>query len=158
MTDLPRLLGSLAEVGVRFIIVGGMAGVAHGSARVTFDLDCVYARDADNITRLARALAPFQPVLRGAPAGLPFRFDEPTIQAGLNFTLDTSAGPIDFLGEVAGGGHYEALLPETVELQVFGIRCRVVTLPRLIALKRAAGRPRDLDAIAELEALQQESR
>ncbi|MFM7136079.1 MAG: hypothetical protein ACKO1M_03285 [Planctomycetota bacterium] len=155
MTDLPQLLGSLAEEGVRFIIVGGMAGVAHGSARVTFDVDCVYARDADNITRVARALAAFQPTLRGAPAGLPFRFDEPTIQAGLNFTLDTTAGPIDFLGEVAGGGRYEALLPDTVELQVFGIRCRVVTLPRLIALKRAAGRPRDLDAIAELETLWQ---
>ena len=158
MTDLPGLLGSLADAGVRFIIVGGMAGVAHGSARVTFDIDCVYARDADNIARLARALSPFQPTLRGAPVGLPFRFDEPTIDAGLNFTLDTTAGPIDFLGEVAGGGRYEALLPETVELQVFGIRCRVVTLPRLIALKRAAGRPRDLDAIAELEALRQEPR
>lgn len=157
MTDLPGLLGSLADTGVRFIIVGGMAGVAHGSARVTFDIDCVYARDTDNIARLARALLPFQPTLRGAPAGLPFRFDEPTIHAGLNFTLDTTAGPIDFLGEVAGGGRYEALLPETIELQVFGICCRVVTLPRLIALKRAAGRPRDLDAIAELEALRQES-
>lgn len=156
MTDLPRLLGSLAEAGVRFIIVGGMAGVAHGSSRVTFDIDCVYARDADNIARVARALAAFQPNLRGAPTGLPFRFDEPTIEAGLNFTLDTAAGPIDFLGEVAGGGRYEALLADTIELQVFGIRCRVVTLPRLIALKRAAGRPRDLDAIAELETLRQE--
>lgn len=155
MTDLPRLLGSLAEAGVRFIIVGGMAGVAHGSARVTFDIDCVYARDAGNIARLAQALAAFQPTLRGAPPELPFRFDEPTIQAGLNFTLDTTAGPIDFLGEVVGGGRYEALLPDTVELQVFGIRCRVVTLPRLIALKRAAGRPRDLDALAELETLWQ---
>jgi len=156
MTDLPRLLGSLAEAGVRFIIVGGMAGVANGSSRVTFDIDCVYARDADNIARVARALAAFQPTLRGAPTGLPFRFDEPTIEAGLNFTLDTAAGPVDFLGEVAGGGRYEGLLADTIELQVFGIRCRVVTLPRLIALKRAAGRPRDLDAIAELETLRQE--
>lgn len=156
MTDLAALLTALARGRVRFIVVGGMAGIAHGSARVTFDIDCVYARDADNIQKLAAALNPFRPTLRNAPDGLPFRFDEPTIAAGLNFTLDTSAGPIDFLGEVAGGGKYEHLLPETIELHVFGQPCRVVTLPRLIALKRAAGRPKDLEAIAELEALEEE--
>ena len=158
MTDLAKLITALASRGVRFIVVGGMAGIAHGSARVTFDLDCVYARDADNIARLASAVSPFLPTLRGAPASLPFRFDEPTIAAGLNFTLDTSAGPIDFLGEVTGGGRYEDLLPDTVELRVFGQSCRVVTLQRLIALKRAVGRPKDLEAIAELEVLAEEHR
>jgi len=125
-------------------------------ARVTFDIDCVYARDADNIARLARAMQPFLPVLRGAPPGLPFRFDEPTIAGGLNFTLDTSVGPIDFLGEVAGGGRYEALIPDAVALHVFGVTCRVVSLEKLIALKRAAGRPKDYEAIAELESLREE--
>ncbi len=158
MTDLAGLLTALAAHGVRFIVVGGMAGIAHGSARVTFDLDCVYARDPDNIARLAVAIAPFHPTLRNAPAGLPFRFDEPTIAAGLNFTLDTSVGPIDFLGEIAGGGRYEALLSDSIELHVFGRSCRVVTLQRLIALKRAAGRPKDLEAIAELEAIEEERR
>jgi predicted nucleotidyltransferase len=156
MTDLARLVTALAEAGVRFVIVGGMAGIAHGAARVTFDIDCVYARDADTITRLARAMQPFHPVLRGAPPGLPFRFDEPTITAGLNFTLDTSVGPIDFLGEVAGGGRYEALITDAVELHVFGVTCRVVSLEKLIALKRAAGRPKDYEAIAELESLREE--
>jgi len=156
MTDLASLITALAEARVRFIVVGGMAGVAHGSARVTFDIDCVYDRAADNIARLAAAIAPFRPTLRGAPANLPFRFDVPTITAGLNFTLDTTAGPIDFLGEVAGGGRHDDLLPRTVELRVFGQACRVVSLPCLIALKRAAGRPKDLEAIAELEVLDEE--
>lgn len=156
MNDLPRLIGDLARAGVRFIVVGGMAGIAHGAARVTFDIDCVYARDPDNIARLAAAMAPFQPTLRGAPVGLPFRFDEATIAAGLNFTLDTAAGPIDFLGEVAGGGGYDDLLRDTVELHVFGVTCRVVSLPKLISLKRAAGRPKDFEAIAELESLREE--
>jgi predicted nucleotidyltransferase len=158
VTDLPALLRALADSDVRFIVIGGMAGIAHGAARVTFDIDCVYARDAQNLSRLAATLRQFSPSLRGAPAGLPFRLDEATLRSGLNFTLDSTAGPIDLLGEVAGGGTYEALLPSTAELEVFGRPCRVVTLDALIALKRAAGRPKDLEAIAELEALRQAHR
>jgi predicted nucleotidyltransferase len=75
----------------------------------------------------------------------------------LNFKLTTVLGDIDLLGEIAGGGSYENLIDDTVELQLFGIRCRCVTLRRLIRLKRAAGRPRDLDAIAELEVILEES-
>ncbi|HKB69274.1 MAG TPA: hypothetical protein VKH46_00395, partial [Thermoanaerobaculia bacterium] len=87
---------------------------------------------------------------------LPFRLDEPTVAAGLNFTLSTRIGAIDLLGEVAGGGSYEALRPDSREIEILGVRCRVVTLEKLIELKRAAGRPRDFDAIAELEALREE--
>jgi predicted nucleotidyltransferase len=153
VTDLPALVAALDDAGVRFIVIGGMAGIAHGAARVTFDVDCVYSREPDNLHRLASALAGFRPRLRDAPPGLPFRLDEPTMRAGLNFTLDSEAGPIDLLGEVPGGGTYEQLLPRSVELRVFGRPCRVVTLEALIALKRAAGRPKDLEAIAELEVL-----
>lgn len=156
MTDLPSLIEALADRGVRFIVVGGIAGIAHGAARATFDIDCVYERSPDNVDRLVEALAPFSPTLRDAPLELPFRLDSATVRAGLNFTLDTSAGPIDLLGEVPGGGDHDRLLPHTVEIEVFGRRCRVVALRRLIELKRAAGRPKDFEAIAELEALEEE--
>lgn len=156
MTDLARLLEALAREKVQLIVVGGMAGIAHGAARVTFDLDCVYGRERGNVERLVVAMQTFQPTLRGVPAGLPFRFDVPTVEAGLNFTLDTTAGPIDFLGEIVGGGRFEDLMPHTVELQVFGFPCRVVSLDKLIAIKRATGRPKDLEAIAELESLREE--
>ena len=72
--------------------------------------------------------------------------------------MTTSAGDIDLLGEVTGGGPYEDLLPQTIEVEIFGITCRCVTLPKLIALKRASGRPRDFDALAELEVLLEEQR
>lgn len=156
MTLFDRLLTVLSEGGVAFIVVGGAAATAHGSARFTRDLDVVYSRSRDNLVRLADALAPYEPYLRGAPPGLPFNWDAATLTAGLNFTLITSLGEIDLLGEVTGGGRYEDLLPATIELPAFGVTCRFVTLETLILLKRAAGRPRDLDAVAELEALREE--
>lgn len=156
--NFPVILPLLVNNGVRFILIGGGAATVHGSARLTLDVDVVYARDPDNLKRLVAALSPHQPYLRGAPPGLPFRWDERTIQGGLNFTLTTTLGDLDLLGEVAGGGTYERLLPFTEELTAFGITCRVVTLERLIQLKRAAGRPKDLEVIAELQALLEERR
>lgn len=70
-----HLLPLLAKHEVRFIIIGGIAGMAHGAARATYDIDVVYARDAENIRRLVAALQPHQPYLRGAPPGLPFSWD-----------------------------------------------------------------------------------
>jgi hypothetical protein len=153
MTDYRKALDTLRSTNVRFIVIGGVAGVAHGSTQLTNDLDIVYARNADDIGRLASALAPHNPYLRGVPAGLPFKFDAGTIKHGLNFTLDTDFGPLDLLGEVTGGGGFDALLPHTVSLELFGGPCLCVDLPTLIRLKRAAGRPKDILALAELEAL-----
>jgi predicted nucleotidyltransferase len=152
------ILPLLLHNNVRFIVIGGGAALAHGTARITWDVDVVYARDPENLRNLVTAIGPHQPYLRGAPPGLPFRWDERTLQAGLNFTLTTSLGDVDLLGEVAGGGTYEQLLPHSEEREVFGVKCRVVTLERLIQLKRAAGRPKDLEVIAELQALLEERR
>jgi hypothetical protein len=153
MTDFAGLLRALGEAGVEFIMVGGAAATAHGSARLTLDLDVVYSRQTDNLHRLVRALAPHSPYLRGAPPGLPFRWDLSTLQRGLNFTLVTSLGAIDLLGEIAGGGAYENLIGDTIALDVFGIKCRCLSLKCLIQVKRAAGRPRDFEVIAELESI-----
>ena len=158
MTDFPRLLTLLTRSGVEFIIIGGFAATAHGSAHVTVDLDLVYRRTPENAVRLADALASLRPYLRGAPPGLPFQFDAETIGRGLNFTLTTTAGDLDLLGEATGGGTYEALLPRSEVREVFDIECTFVDLQTLIHLKRAAGRPKDLERIAELEALWQERR
>jgi hypothetical protein len=153
VVEFSNVVGLLINAEVELIVIGGLAAQAHGSARITQDCDFLYRRTPENIARLTTALAPHTPYLRGAPPGLPFHFDAETVRRGLNFTLVTDLGDLDLLGEVSGVGSYEAVLPHAVKLAVFGQSALVIDLPWLIRSKRAAGRPKDLEAIAELEAL-----
>src|SRR6267143_825177 len=157
-SEFDKLLPALARGDVEFILLGGVAGTIHGAARVTYDVDVVYARTPANFERLMETLKPFAPYLRGAPPGLPFKWDEKTIRNGLNFTLTTKLGDLDLLGEVAGGGGYRDLLSRTFEVEAFGVKFKCVDLPTLIKLKRAAGRPKDLESLAELQALLEEQK
>jgi predicted nucleotidyltransferase len=151
-----KLLPLLVKGDIRFILIGGVAGNVLGSARLTFDVDIIYDRSKANLDRIAKSLKPLSPYLRGAPLGLPFALDLPTLRNGLNFTLTTRLGDLDLLGEVVGGGGYKDLLPHTFVVAAFGVNFRCLNLPTLIKLKRAAGRPKDLESIAELQALLEE--
>ena len=157
ITPLERLLVALTGGGVQYIIVGGVAARAHGSSRLTDDLDIVYARDSANLARLANALAPLSPYLRGAPPGLPFEWSDATLRAGLNFTLTTDAGAIDLLGEITGNGGFVDLLTHSVTVHAFSLDILLLDLPWLIHVKRAAGRPKDFEVIAELELLRDDA-
>lgn len=156
MTDYRELIRQLVTGGVNFIIVGGAAAIAHGGSQLTEDLDIVYQRNQPNIDAIVRTLAPFQPYPRDVPERLPFKWDPQTIWNGLNFTLRTTLGPLDLLGEIILGGKYEDLLPHSVTMDIFNNRCLCLGLERLIEVKRATGRPKDLQAIAELQALLEE--
>lgn len=158
MTDFAGLLGALVTAHVRFILVGGVAATLHGATRLTLDVDVVYDRAQDNVERIASALAPLKPYLRGAPPGLPFTLDADTLRRGLNFTLTTDIGELDLLGEIVGGGSYEDLSPHALDVTIFSLPCRCLDLETLIRVKRAAGRPKDLEALAELERLFEERR
>ena len=158
MTDFHALIRLLVENNVEFIIVGGAAATVHGSARLTSDLDVVYGRTSENIHRMVEALRSIQPYLRGVPPGLPFDWSAQTIQKGLNFKLTTTLGALNLLGEIVGGGGYKELFPHTIDIEVAGVSCRCLNLERLIVVKRAAGRPKDLEVIAELEQILSEER
>ncbi len=156
MTDFEAIIGALSEAGVECVIVGGLAATIHGSTRLTQDVDFVYSRRRANVERLVSALRPHSPYLRGAPHGLPFAWNEATIERGLDFRLTTTMGDIDLLGEIVGGGTYEDLVPHTVNVEIFGHPCRCLDLPALIHAKRSAGRPEDLEVLAELGVLLEE--
>jgi predicted nucleotidyltransferase len=156
MIQFEALLGSLKKHDVSFVIIGGVAATLHGSARLTNDLDVVYERASANLERMAAALAPFEPYLRGAPAGLPFRLDPETLKRGLNFTLRTTAGDIDLLGELTGVGVFKAVYEQSLEVRLFDAEFRFINLDALIRSKRAAGRAKDLEVVAELETIRDE--
>jgi predicted nucleotidyltransferase len=156
MNDFEQILTALRSSEVSFVIIGGVAATVHGSARLTSDVDIVYERSRPNIERLVAALAPLNPYLRGAPPGLPFRFDMETVRRGLNFTLTTDSGPIDVLGEITGIGDYVAVRAVSEDVVLFGATYRCINLDALIVSKRAAGRPKDLEAVAELELIRDE--
>jgi hypothetical protein len=155
-TDFRGLIRTLSDANVEFIVVGGVAATGHGSARFTSDLDVVYRRTPSNISRLVSGLAPLNPYLRGAPPGLPFQWGDETLKKGLNFTLVTSLGALDLLGEITGGGRYEDLLPHSLTINLHDNECLCLGIEWLIRVKRAAGRPKDFEAIAELEAILEE--
>ncbi len=144
---------ALVDSGVEFVIIGGWSAILQGSAYMTDDLDICFSRKAENLRRMARALAPFHPRLAGLPEGLPFVWDEVTLRNGTVFTLDTDAGRIDLLAEVSGLGAFDEVVAGSIETLAFDRRVSVLDLKSLIKAKRAAGREKDLRVLPELEAL-----
>jgi predicted nucleotidyltransferase len=151
--DFHTVLAALNERQVRFVLIGGLALISHGSETFTRDLDLCYGREGSNLTALAEALAPLHPRLRGAPEGLPFVLDARTLHSGANFTLVTDAGDVDLLGDVAGTESFEALWEHSTETDLFGVRVHVASLDDLISMKRAAGRAKDQQHLLELDRL-----
>jgi hypothetical protein len=150
---LREILALLASHQVRFSVIGGVALIARGVQRATEDVDIAYARDRENLKRLAGALQTIHPRLRGVPADLPFVLDEASLRSGLNFTLDTDLGPLDLFGEVPGLGTFDHVDAASSELEIAGTRLLVLTIDGLERSKRAAGRPKDLVDLGYLRAL-----
>jgi predicted nucleotidyltransferase len=146
---------TLVKNNVEFVIVGGIAITAHGSAYITKDLDFCYSRNKENLKKIVSALAPFKPRPRGFPENLPYIFDETTLQNATNFTFETELGDIDLLGEVAGIGTFNEVKELSKLMDLYDYKVKVLSIEGLILTKRAAGRPKDLLVLPELEAMQE---
>ena len=153
---IAELLGPLVRHGVDFVLIGGMAGLAHGSNYPSFDVDVAYARDESNLERLVAALKEIDVTLRGAPADLPFQLDVRTFQNGANFTFVTPFGDLDVLADVGGISSYEQLRSAAEVKELAGVPVRVASIDHLIAMKRAANRTKDKLMVEEYIAIADE--
>jgi hypothetical protein len=146
-----RILGALANQGVEFVVVGGIAANFHGSALATFDCDVAIDLDSDNLQKMAKALAILSPTFRGKNP--PILFDEDMALKGgwKNIYLNTSAGILDCLGEIKGLGGYEVCRENSVEAELGDFSVRFLSREALITAKKAMGRPKDLLTVAHLE-------
>lgn len=157
--DPDTILRTLDAHGVRFVVVGGLAGNFRGTADVTNDLDVCYARDAENLERLAAALEELDARLRGpgVPDDVPFVADALALQHGDTFTFVTSAGAFDILATPSGTTGFEDLDTGATSIDLGrGLLVRVASLDDLMRMKRAAGRPKDLIQLEHLGALREE--
>jgi hypothetical protein len=156
--DPAEIPGRLARAGVRFVVVGGLAAQSHGSPTSTDALDICYARDRDNLRALATVLDEVAAIRRGLPSDAPAMppLDARTLRAGGLFTLSTRFGDFDLLADPDPGLDYDVLAAHAVRATVHGVPLLVAGLDDLMAMKRAAGRPKDRIELEILGALREE--
>lgn len=155
MTNFREILIEFNQLGLEFVIIGGVVARVHGSTYATDDLAVCYARTEENLLKIAGWLQRHHASLRGAPSDLPFSPDVQTLRAGLNFTFATDVGSIDFLGEVQPIGFYPDLVKHAIIVEVYGTQCRIVDLDTLIRIKKKIGRAKDNAIALELEAIKE---
>jgi hypothetical protein len=158
--DPDRILWVLHRREVRFVVIGGLAGNLLGTADITNDLDICYARDRDNLERLAEALKELGArlrVTREPDADLPFQLDATTLANGDSFTFATDAGDFDILGTPRGTHGFEDLDAGAADLDLGeGLVVRVASIDDLMRMKRASARAKDLLQLEHLGALRDE--
>lgn len=149
-----EILKRLAEGGVEFVVIGGVAARAYGSSLPTDDVDVCAPLDHENAIRIIRALGEFRPKWRNRPDLPVIGPDNHNLRGLRNMYLRTDAGLLDVLSEVPEVCSYAELATDAVEADFEGTRCRLISVDRLIAAKRAAGREKDIKTIAFLETIQ----
>ena len=136
--DPLRALRTLQEHGVRFLLIGGVAGRLWGSPSLTNDTDICYATDPDNLEQLAHALRALDARLRGVDDDLQFALDPTTLASGQAFTFTTSAGALDLLAMPAGTNGFDELMANAEPFDLGeGLVVTVCSLDDLIRMKRA---------------------
>lgn len=153
MAETNEILRRLKEGGVEFVIIGGVAAVAYGSSVATDDVDVCAPMDRENLVKLIGALSDVDPKWRFRPDMPVVKPDDSYLGQLKNVYLRTRLGVLDVLGEIPGVCTYEEAASKAIEMNFYGVVCKVVDVDTLLAAKRVAGRPHDLRTIECLEAL-----
>ena len=145
-----EILATLEREEVEFVVVGGAAAVLQGVPIVTQDIDIVHRRTEANAARLAAALEKMGAVYRHDPRGLRPGVSH-LVGPGHQLT-QTRHGPLDCLGTIEDTTTYEDLLPHADVLEIDGLHVHVLTLERLIEVKKKLERTKDKLMLLQLEA------
>jgi hypothetical protein len=151
--DFLRLLEALTASDLDFVIVGGAAAILHGAATATYDLDILAPFNLSSCERLLKAIGPLHPRLSHTPDKRPLSFSAQELSSFKNLYLMTDLGRLDVLGSLPPVGVFEDVAPTSQLVDVGGVTVRVVSLPMLIQVKAAMGRPKDKQVEAELRAI-----
>lgn len=159
--DLGELIAVLARHGVDYVVIGGVAAQVHGHRRTTMDLDLTPDPRPENLRRLGAALAELEARPRDAetegaeiPVGDPARL----AVAAIVPPLLTRHGQVHILKEPKGARGFEEMRERALVVDLDGNKVAIVSLDDLIRMKRAAGRPADLDDIAALTEVERQRR
>lgn len=153
--DPGRIFETLDRHGVDYLTIGAWAVIAHGYVRATADIDVIARLDRDNMVQLAAALSELNARLRGVDAeklGID-PTDPEVLENGASFTMDTDAGPLDFLNDVPGADDYEQMRSRARQANAGGVSVWVVGYDDLIRMKEASGREQDLLDIHQLRSM-----
>ena len=156
MQNLSELTRRLIEAQVEFVLVGGFAAVAHGVTLVTRDVDICCRFSEANLMRIQKAFANLHPAHRSRP-DLPLALTPEQCASLKNLYLKTDLGIVDCLGEILGVGDFDAVLRESLPVQLGFGECCILALDALIRAKEAMNRPRDRAAVVELKAIKARS-
>jgi predicted nucleotidyltransferase len=150
---LKTAVRTFQEAGIDFIVIGGLAMVAHGSDHVTRDVDLAYAVDSENLERLAAFLPTIHARILGRPTSSLITITPDLLSRVRFLNLHTDLGEVDVMREIPGVESFEGLLQRCVHADFGGFTVRIASLDDLIAMKRAANRPKDQSHLYELLAL-----
>lgn len=148
-----ELLRRLAAADVEFVVVGGLAVNAWGVVRGTKDVDVVVAYEPENLKRVAEvAVAAGGHVQQGdALLGSPVSIAS-ALAGGEQVAIETDLGRLDVVQGLDGVPSYEELRSRASDAEILGVTVNVCSVEDLKAMKRAAGRTRDLADLEDLEA------
>lgn len=153
---LVDIVRSLVEREVEFIVVGGLAAVLQGVPVNTLDIDVVYRRTPENIERLLSSLVDIGAIFRDDTRRIPPNHSH--LESRGHKLLETRHGPLDLLGTIEDATGFEELVRDSEWLEIAGMRVRVITLERLVQVKRSLNRPKDRAMLMLIEATIAEKR
>jgi hypothetical protein len=147
--DAERILRALAEHGVDYVLIGGLAVQTHGHVRTTNDADLIPAPDPANLKRLAATLRSLDARVLN-PGQEDTEIDAKMLPKTAIWQFVTRDGGIDVMHEVPGGRPYSELSRRALHVRLGDVEVPVVDLDDLIQMKLARGRPVDLADVAAL--------